>query len=79
MLEYEDCEIIEMYEEQASERFVAPMNRASYKKVANVLNVTRNFTESLEDMRKQGMMQSCLKTSRRFLDFDGVHTPSRVH
>jgi hypothetical protein len=78
MEEDEDCEIIEMYGEKAPEKFVAPMNRASDKMVANFLNVTRKFTETLEDMRKQELMQSCLKTSRKSLDFDDVHTPSRV-
>ncbi len=54
------------------------MNRASDKMVANFLNVTRKVTETLEDMRKQELMQSRLKTSRKYLDFDDVHTPSRV-
>ncbi len=53
MEEDEDCEIIEMYEEKAPERFVAPMKRASDKMVANFLNVTCKFTETLEDMCKQ--------------------------
>ncbi len=78
MEEDEDCEIIEMYEEKAPERFVAPMKRGSDKMVANFLNVTRKFAETLEDMRKQELMQSRVKTSRKSLDFDDVHTPSRV-
>ncbi len=51
MEEDEDCEIIEMYEDKAPESFVAPTNRASEKMVANFLNVTRKFTETLSDMR----------------------------
>ncbi len=82
MEEDKDCEIIEMYEEKAPERFVAPMNRLSDEMVANFLKVTRKFTRTfkLEDMRKQELMQSRLKSSRKSLDFDDVHThtPSRV-
>jgi len=78
MDEDEDCEIIEMHVEKAPERFVAPMKRASDKMVANFLNVARKFTETLEDMRKQALMQSRVKTSRKFFDFDDVHSPSRV-
>ncbi len=78
MDEDEDCEIIEMYEEKAPERFVAPMKRASDKMVANFLNVARKFAETSEDMRKQALMQSRVKTSRKFFDFDDVHSPSRV-
>ena len=74
MDEDEDCEIIEMHVEKAPERFVAPMKRASDKMVANFLNVARKFTETLEDMRKQALMQSRVKTSRKFFDFDDVHS-----
>ena len=78
MEEDEDCKIIEMYEEKAPERFVAPMKRASNKMVSNFLNVARKFTETLEDMCKQALMQSRVKTSRNCFYFDDVHTPSRV-
>jgi hypothetical protein len=78
MDEDEDCEIIEMHVEKAPERFVAPMKRASDKMVANFLNVARKFAETLEDMRKQELMQSRVKTSRKFFDFEDVHSPSRV-
>ncbi len=67
-----------MYEEKAPERFVAPMKRASDKMVAIFLNVASEFTVTLEDMRKQALMQSRVKTSRKFFGFDDVHTPFRV-
>ena len=79
MNEDEDCEIIEMYVGKAPERFVAPMKRASDKMVANFLNVASKFTETLEDMRKQALMQSRVKTSHKSLDFDDEHTTSSVH
>ncbi len=51
MAEDKDCEIIDMYEEKAKERFVAPMNRSSDKMVTNFLYVTGKFTEILEGTR----------------------------
>jgi hypothetical protein len=79
MEEDKDCKIIEVYEEKAPGIFVAPMKCASDKMVAKFLNVTRKFTETLEDMRKQELMQSRIKSSRKSLDFDDVHTHSRFH
>jgi hypothetical protein len=49
MEEEDDCEMIGMYEEEVPERFVAPITRASNKMLANFINVTRKFTETLED------------------------------
>ena len=45
--------------------------------VAQFLNVTRQFTATLEDMRKQDLMQSRSKPSRKSLDFDSLQPPSR--
>ena len=46
--------------------------------VAQFLNVTRQFTATLEDMRKQDLMQSRGKPSRKSLDFDSLQPPSRA-
>ena len=77
MDEDENCEIIEMHVEKAPERFVAPMKRASDKMVANFLNVARKFTETLEDMRKQELMQSRGSKPHKSLAFDDLRPPSR--
>ena len=46
--------------------------------VAQFLNVTRQFTATLEDMRKQDLMQSRGNLSRKSLDFDSLQPPHRV-
>ena len=45
--------------------------------VAQFLNVFCQFTATLEDMRKQDLMQSQSKPSRKSLDFDSLQPPSR--
>ncbi len=46
--------------------------------VANLLNATGKFTETLEDMRKQELMESRCKASRKHLDFDEIQVPPRA-
>ncbi len=79
MEEEDDCKIIEMYEEEAPERLFTPKNRASYKMVAKFLNVTLKIAKTLEDMRKQELMDSFCNTSCKSLDFHDLHTPFCVH
>ena len=77
----DDCEIIEIEERKAPQRIIASTgakSRASDQMVANFLNATRKFTDTLEDMRRQELMQSRRKASRKSLDFDEFHTSSRV-
>ena len=52
--------------------------RGSQQMVAQFLNVTRQFTATLEDMRKQDLMQSRGNLSRKSLDFDSLQPPSRA-
>ena len=68
-----------MEEEKSPDRIVAPKNRASDQMVAKLLNVTRKFTETLEDrdMRKQELIESSSKTSCKSLDFDDLLPPFR--
>ena len=40
-------------------------------------NHTSKFTVTLEDMRKQELMESRSRTSRKSLDFDALQLPSR--
>ena len=48
--------------------------------VAKFLNVTQKFTETLEDMRKQELMESRYKASRKSLDFDAFkHLPESAN
>ena len=44
----DDCEIMEMEERKAPQRIVAFKRRASDQMVANFLNATRQFTDTLE-------------------------------
>ena len=67
-----------MEERNAPQRNAGSKSRSSDQMVANFLDVTRKFTETLEDMRRQELMQSRRKASRKSLDFDEVHTSSRV-
>ena len=66
-----------MEEKEALPRIVVPKNRASDQMVPKFLNVTRKFTETLEDVRKQDLMESRSKNSHKSLDFDALQPPSR--
>ena len=74
----EDCEIIEMEEIKAPQRIVASKIRATDQVLANFLNATRQFADTLEDLRREDLMLSRRKFSRKSLDFEDVQTPSRV-
>ena len=74
----EDCEIIEMKERKATQRTDSSKSRSSDQMVANFLNATRKFTDTLEDMHRQDLMQSRRKASRKSLDFDEFEFYSRV-
>ena len=76
--ESDDCEIIEIEERKAPQRIVASKNRATDQVVTNFLNATRQFTDTLEDLRREDLMLSRRKFSRKSLDFEDVQTPSRV-
>ena len=67
-----------MGERKAPQRIVAYKNRATDQVVTNFLNVTRQFTDTLEDLRREDLMLSRHKGSRKSLDFEDVQTPSRV-
>ena len=74
----EDCEIIEMEEIKAQQRIVASKIRATDQVLSNFLNATRQFADTLEDLRREDLMSSRRKFSRKSLDFEDVQTPSRV-
>ena len=74
----DDCEIIEMEERKAPQRIVASKNRATDQVVTNFLNATRQFADTLEDLRREDLMLSRRKFSRKSLDFEDVQIPSRV-
>ena len=67
-----------MEERNAPQRNAESKSRSSDQVVANFLNATQKFTETLEGMRRQELMQSRRKASRKSLDFDEFHTSSRV-
>ena len=70
----DDCEIIEMEERNALQRNAESKSRSSDQMIAIFLNATRKLTETLEGMRRQELMQSRRKASRKSLDFDEFHT-----
>ena len=75
----DDCEIIEKKERKAPRRIVASKSRATDQVVVYFLNATRQFTDTLEDMRREELIQSRGKASRKSLDFEDLQAPSRVH
>ena len=59
-----------MEERKAQQRIVASKNRATDQVVANFLNATRQFTDTLEDLHREDLMLSRRKFSRKSLDFE---------
>jgi hypothetical protein len=69
-----------MEEVEDSEMFVVPKYCASQGShpIAELLNVTRKFTESLEDLHKKELQQKARsKSSRHSIDFDEIPLSSR--
>ena len=66
-----------MFDGDAYDKMVLSKTRGSKQMFAQFLNVTRKFTETLEDLRKQELMVSCSKTASKSLDYDEMQKPSR--
>ena len=75
--EEEVCEIGKIFDGDAYDVMVLSKTSGSEQTVAQFLNVTCKFTETLEDLRKQELMVSRSKTARKSLDYDEMQPPSR--
>jgi hypothetical protein len=64
-------------ESEAQGSMVQAQKRGAGDVLAKFLDVSRQFTATLEDMRKQELMQSRGSKSRKSLAFDDLQPPSR--
>ena len=62
--EEEECEISEMFDGDAYDKMVNSKKSGSEQMFAQFLNVTRQFTATLEDMCKKKLMVARSKTAR---------------
>ena len=76
--EDEESDMPEVFDGDALDAMLNAQKRGPEQMVAQFLNVTRQFTATLEDMRKQDLMQSRGNLSRKSLDFDSLQPPSRA-
>ena len=77
MEEEEECAKGEVFDGDAYDKMVLSNSSGSEQMFAHFLNVTRKFTETLEDVRKQDLMESRSKNSHKSLDVDALQPPSR--
>ncbi len=75
--EQAEMEEQEESESEAQGSMVQAHTRGASYVLAKFLNISRQFTATLEDMRKQQLMQSQGSESRKSLAFDDLQPPSR--